>query len=1132
MRDLSMRVRGPLVAQILELPRLPNPEERRAIFRQTMATLAQAPVAGAPGPLDAVNGEGLRAAVRVALDAGFADDLDWLAPPAAGAALYELAAALPSSAEQREIGRRVLARTLDGDAETFAGIATRMALGTGKGLMNGPIRARLGLLIELPVSAGVVDGPLALALVSRRPLARELVSAASTGSLASRRLAARLLERAARETAGRAQQGDDHAVRAFSADGVTQAFDRLLADRESLVWRHVAVARGLLAPWMPQHKRTMTEHLDPKLTPTEWRRAATSFAAMLAVDPDSARKSIAAILVHLARQDRGVAGALVWGLARAAEVEPDLAGEVLDQIVGSYPADVAEAAAELGLEWGTGTAFESAVANLATKLSETLSKRAPVSLGDDDDGSAVLERELIRDLERLPRRSATPEATDDTVRSQVARALRLYAEGGAREAYAAAKEALDAATSAVTALRAVGEESDAESGGGIAMRTELVVLRDLDLSILERSTLLDLLRLGPSAELVRGHEDAFYTLQETVSTFVLERERAAAESARHGTLRLRRLRALLHLVDGEIEGEAARTGALARRNRGVAADLLRRGRDLPVPLRRASSAALARSLDALVRAQVLDAADALLVVARTVQVPAEIRILAEASMDPELRHAFARCAAFAAAIREYDEATARGQSMPPASNLERLEPKLRAFEAWTKDLFLDPSSRAESLRTVLGRIATLLRSIAGIEALSSLGDGVEPLAALEKAVDDLGQLAESALARLDPAAPVGTRDTVVDPMPASVSQVISGNKAQLDMAAFSDRVDAMLFDAPQIIAQLVREVLLILPRLPVRTASAEPSATSLPPERSPEQLPAWLPPRRTLGGFYVLRGLGSGGGGSVFVATRIEERADPEAERFALKVPDYTADAARTLSETEFLQMFRSEASALIGLPAHRNIARFVTFDTAARPKPILVMELVEGTTFENFLTSRSITVQRAFEILDDVLAGLESMHDVGVGHLDVKPSNVVLRGGHEGVLVDFGLAGRHVRPSCGTGSYGAPEVWSPPAEGTLDPRPVDVYAFGCVAFEALTGQVLIEGSTPLELIARHLSHDGFPDRLKALAADPRFAALAEIVFSTLRRDQRKRPPVKALRADLRRIASTLTKVSWPLAAS
>ena len=49
----------------------------------------------------------------------------------------------------------------------------------------------------------------------------------------------------------------------------------------------------------------------------------------------------------------------------------------------------------------------------------------------------------------------------------------------------------------------------------------------------------------------------------------------------------------------------------------------------------------------------------------------------------------------------------------------------------------------------------------------------------------------------------------------------------------------------------------------------------------------------------------------------------------------------------------------------------------------------------------------------------------------------------------------RHVRPSCGTGSYGAPEVWSPPAEGTLDPRPVDVYAFGCVAFEALTGQVL-----------------------------------------------------------------------------
>jgi hypothetical protein len=1118
-----MRVRGPLAAQILELPRLPTPDERRAVFRQTMAALAQAPASGVGGLLDAVNPEGLRAAVRTALDGGLVDDLDWLAPPAAGAALYELAAALPPSAEQREVGRRALARTLEGDAETFAGIATRMALGTGKGLQSGPIRARIGLLVELPVSADVPDGPLALALVSRRPLARELVAAASTGSLASRRLAARLLERAARETAGRAQQGDDHSVRAFAADGVAQAFERLLSDRESLVWRHVAVARGLLAPWMPQFKRALAEHLSPKLTPTEWRRAATSIAAMIAVDPDSARKSIATMLVQIAPKDRGVAGALVWGLARAAEVEPDAAGEVLEQIVDSYPADVAEAAAELGLEWGTGVAFESAVASLLARLA---ARDVPVDATDE--GGTVLQRELVRDLERLPRKNAAPEPNDDGVRAHVARALGLWATAGARAAYAAAKEALSAAENAVAALRAVGEESDDAKGAGIATRTELVVLRDLDLGLLERATLLDLLRLGPSADVVRAHEEALFALQKSIAEFVMEHERRAGDSPRHGALRLRRLRALLHLVDGEIDGEAGRTGELAGRNRSVAVELLRRSGALPPALRRASSAALARSLDALVRAQVLDAADALLVVARTLAEPAELRVLAEAAMDPELRHAFGRCAAFASAIREQDEA--RSSLAPgvirPSAFLDRVEPKLRAFEAWTKDLFLDPSSRAESLRTVLARIAAALRAIAGAEALSSLGEAGEQLDALEQALDALAALAAGAEARLDSAS-----EPPPGPLPSSlavfVSRVLSGAEPVLDALGFTNAIEDAVAGTPRVLIDLVREVLASVPTLPRRTAR---SGGSIGPERGRAELPAWLPPRRTLGGFYVVRGLGSGGGGSVFIATRVEERTDPQAERFALKVPDFTIGAARTLSETEFLQMFRAEASALIGLPAHPNIARFVTFDTASRPKPILVMELVEGPTFEASITTRALTTQRVFEILDDVLAGLEAMHGVEVGHLDVKPSNVVLRNGGVGVLVDFGLAGRHVRPSCASGSYGAPEVWSPPAGVTLDPRPVDVYAFGCLAFEALTGRTLIDGPNELALIARHLAHDGFPEPLKALASNELLAPLAEVLFSALRRDPQKRPTVRALRGDVRRLGASLAKAPWPLA--
>src|SRR5207249_3307377 len=53
------------------------------------------------------------------------------------------------------------------------------------------------------------------------------------------------------------------------------------------------------------------------------------------------------------------------------------------------------------------------------------------------------------------------------------------------------------------------------------------------------------------------------------------------------------------------------------------------------------------------------------------------------------------------------------------------------------------------------------------------------------------------------------------------------------------------------------------------------------------ELPSWLGPRRTIGGFFVVRPLGGGAAASVFVAKRVEERHDPNAEQFALKVPDY-----------------------------------------------------------------------------------------------------------------------------------------------------------------------------------------------------------------------------------------------------
>ena len=190
-------------------------------------------------------------------------------------------------------------------------------------------------------------------------------------------------------------------------------------------------------------------------------------------------------------------------------------------------------------------------------------------------------------------------------------------------------------------------------------------------------------------------------------------------------------------------------------------------------------------------------------------------------------------------------------------------------------------------------------------------------------------------------------------------------------------------------------------------------------------LPGWVPLSRQLGGFYVVRQIGRGAGGSVLLAVRSDERTRADRELVALKVPDYSAEAARNLSEQEFEQLFREEAGALLALPVHGNLARFVTFDASAQPKPILVMEFVRGPNLERTLEG-ALTMPRALAIVDNLLAGLEAMHAVQIAHLDIKPPNVVLRESTgAAVLVDFGLAGRRIRTGCGSVHYGAAEVWS-----------------------------------------------------------------------------------------------------------
>jgi len=1113
------------VGSLLDLPKLSQPTDRRAAWRQSIAALARATAGDddGPGPLEGLHPEALLVGVRTALDAGFVDDLDWLSPAAAGCALYELASALPFGKERRELGRRTLSRLLDGDAETFVAIATRMARATGKGLASPGVRARVSLVVELPLGQGVDAGPLALALASRRDTAREWLEIPSTGSLPARRLASRLLERAAREATRRASQGDEHPLRAFRGDAVQRAYARLLADRESLVWRHVAVTRGLLGPFVPELQKEIEKGLDAKLSPTEWRRAATSIAAQIAVSPPAALRLVDAALGGAAFQrDPGMGPAMIWGAARAAEAEPDAAGMLIDKVLARVPTQSAEAIIDLRAELGSSELVDRAAARVLEAMGE------PSAEGMDD-GEAALTQEIRRDLEGKPR-------DDEPLRQGIVAALVAFASGGARAAYGRGGPLVDVAKAVVDSLASVGEEDDRETGraGSMARRTSVAILRDLDVSLMERHVLFDLIALGSSADHVRAELEVLDQLRERVAEWILVREGTPlvlAPSGEEGPprvaqpiLRLQRLRALLHLLDsdvGDAQEDGARAGRLRDRWRRIAKALIVRfERDPPSPLRRTTVAALARAADALVRGGACGPEDVLLEVARDQSNPADFETLSEASMDPDLVHVVGCYARFLRA------STAPGDA--------GLEAALKAFEELANEVIPDGSGRRDVLRTVLLRVSAALRAIASAPALRALaspeGNDAETVAVLEAALASLTQMANGARARLEPLSDEAAPPSMIGerPLSVAVSRVLSGVDAVLDDEVVAGWTRELQNRAPRGIARVVARTVERLRELPTDRESVE-----LPPPTMAEaKLPPWLPPHRTLGGFYVMRPLGAGAVGSVFVVLRLEDRYDPTAERFALKVPDYSASAARALSEAQFLQMFRDEASALMAVPAHASLARFVTFDLAARPKPILVMELVEGPMLERMIDSRTFDMPRALKALDDVLAGLEAMHAVGVGHLDVKPSNVVLRKDHEAVLVDFGLAGRKVRPGCASGPYGAPEVWGVTTEGAPSlPMPVDVYAFGCLAFETLTGRVLFDAQNETEQITSHISHDGLPPMLKALGENKKLTPLVEVLFSTLRRDPRNRPSATRLREELNQLAPRLARLSWPLGA-
>ena len=227
---------------------------------------------------------------------------------------------------------------------------------------------------------------------------------------------------------------------------------------------------------------------------------------------------------------------------------------------------------------------------------------------------------------------------------------------------------------------------------------------------------------------------------------------------------------------------------------------------------------------------------------------------------------------------------------------------------------------------------------------------------------------------------------------------------------------------------------------------------------------------RRLGSYELLAHVGSGGMGDVYRARDV--RLD---RHVAIKVlaPQLACDAT-------FLDRFAREARAISHL-SHRNICALHDVgreDASAEGEPAihyLVLEFLEGDTLAERLRAGRMppheSLQRAIEIAD----ALAHAHRHGIVHGDLKPGNIILTE-TGATLVDFGLATRPAdsRPILGTLPYMSPEQ----IDGTGVDARADVWAFGLVFYEMLTGRRAFGGASEAAIAAR--IRGGEPDPLGA----------------------------------------------------
>ncbi len=227
-----------------------------------------------------------------------------------------------------------------------------------------------------------------------------------------------------------------------------------------------------------------------------------------------------------------------------------------------------------------------------------------------------------------------------------------------------------------------------------------------------------------------------------------------------------------------------------------------------------------------------------------------------------------------------------------------------------------------------------------------------------------------------------------------------------------------------------------------------------------------------VGAYEVLAKLGEGGMGEVYRARDTTLGRD-----VALKtLPDDVAH------DPDRVARFRREAQILASLN-HPGIAAIYGVDDSAAA-PVLVLELVEGPTLADRIVTGRLPLDEALPIARQIAEALDAAHAQGIVHRDLKPSNIKLRPDGTVKVLDFGLA-RALDPASstpdahaaatrsspvltragailGTTTYMSPEQ----ARGHTVDRGADIWAFGAVLFEMLTGQRAFPGEDTAQTIA------------------------------------------------------------------